>query len=266
MKRIKREESCSINLCEHPNKKILTSPSEMNKQVLYKLESAYRNNEKLLALLIDPDKTKNLDDVLARLPSGKLNMILVGGSLLSNGNVATTVDRIKKATALPVVIFPGDFSQVTGNADAALFLSLISGRNADLLIGKHVQYAPQLKASGVEIIPCGYMLINSGTPTSVEYMSNTVPIPYNKADIAAATALAGEMLGLRCIYMESGSGASSEVSPEMISTVSKGVQIPLIIGGGIKTKSQIDNAWKAGATMVVVGTIVEENPDWLASL
>lgn len=176
-----------------------------------------------------------------------------------------TIQRIKKNYSGPVVIFPGDVTQTSPFADAILFLSLISGRNADLLIGKHVLSAPILKKSGIEVVACGYMLVNSGTPTSVEYISNTVPIPHNKSDIASATAMAGEMLGLKCIYMESGSGAEQEVSMEMIEQVAKSIDIPLIIGGGIKSKAGVELAWNAGATMVVVGTAVEENPDWLSS-
>lgn len=238
----------------------------MKNSILQLLSKAHKSSHKLLAILIDPDKTDNLGSFMNTLNSSRVDVILVGGSLLTSGNVENTVNEIKKHTDLPVVIFPGDFAQISGNADAALFLSLISGRNADLLIGKHVQFAPSLKASGIELIACGYILVNSGTPTSVEYMSNTVPIPHNKPDIAAATAVAGELLGLQCIYMESGSGASTVVSTEMISTVSKNIDIPLIIGGGITHKTQLQAAWDAGATMVVVGTAIEKNPDWLSSL
>jgi putative glycerol-1-phosphate prenyltransferase len=218
-----------------------------------------------LAILVDPDKTKDLDRMTVLAAEKKVDALLVGGSLISHGSMDETIQRIKKNYAGPVVIFPGDVTQTSPFADAILFLSLISGRNADLLIGKHVLSAPILKKSGIEVVACGYMLVNSGTPTSVEYISNTVPIPHNKSDIASATAMAGEMLGLKCIYMESGSGAEQEVSMEMIEQVSKSIDIPLIIGGGIKSKAGVELAWKAGATMVVVGTAVEENPDWLAS-
>lgn len=230
------------------------------------LRTAYSENKKLLAILIDPDKIEHLEEVLNITATTPIDVFLVGGSLISTGNVAETTKILKSKTEKPVVIFPGDFSQIIGNPDAALFLTLISGRNPDLLIGKHVQYAPQLKSSGIEIISCGYILINSGTPTSVEYMSNTVPIPYHKPDIATATAMAGEMLGLSCIYMESGSGATNGVSAEMIEQVSSNIQIPLIIGGGITDKSEIQLAWDSGATMVVVGTAVEKNPEWLRQL
>lgn len=235
-------------------------------QFLQTIQHAKAENKKLLAVLVDPDKIKDIAQISSLAQQKRIDVILVGGSLISKGNVDETIDEIKKSFTGKVIIFPGDFSQASPKADAILFLSLISGRNADLLIGKHVLFAPQIKQSGLEVIPCGYILVNSGTPTSVEYMSNTIPIPHNKPDIAAATALAGQMLGMKCIYMESGSGAEHEVSAEMISTVSAGIDVPLIIGGGIKTKDQIQSAWKAGATMVVVGTAIEQNPGWLEGL
>jgi len=231
----------------------------------FTLQEAKKNGNKLLAVLIDPDKTEHIHKALSG-DTSKISCILVGGSLISKGKVDETIQLIKQQYSGPVFIFPGDFSQVSSKADGVLFLSVISGRNAELLIGKHVLFAPQIKSMGIEIIPCGYMLVNSGTPTSAEYMSNTVPIPYNKPDIAAATALAGEMLGLKTLYMESGSGAEQTVSTEMIHKVSTSVNIPLIIGGGIKTTTQIQAAWNAGATMVVVGTAIEQNADWLNSL
>ena len=234
----------------------------MKPSFLFTLEEARKNNIKLLAVLVDPDKTGHIDGLLSG-DQSKISCFLVGGSLLSKGNVDSTIEAIRKKYQGPVFIFPGDFSQVSALANGVLFLSLISGRNPDLLIGKHVQFAPQIKQSGIEVISCGYILVNSGTPTSVEYISNTVPIPHNKPDIAAATALAGEMLGMRCMYMESGSGAEHEVSEEMIRQVSTNINIPLIIGGGIRSKSQAEAAWNAGATMVVVGTAIEENPGWL---
>lgn len=237
----------------------------MKRSFLEILIEAKTRNQKLLAILVDPDKTRDLDRMTVLATEKKVDVLLVGGSLISHGSMDETIQRIKKNYPGPVVIFPGDVSQTSSFADAILFLSLISGRNADLLIGKHVLSAPILKKSGIEVVSCGYMLVNSGTPTSVEYISNTVPIPHNKSDIASATAMAGEMLGLKCIYMESGSGAEQEVSMEMIEQVAKSINIPLIIGGGIKSKAGVELAWNAGATMVVVGTAVEENPDWLSS-
>lgn len=241
-------------------------PLNMQTLFLQTLLNAKANGEKLLAVLVDPDKIKNIERIAQLAEQKEVATLLVGGSLISKGNVDETIIEIKKHYSGHVVIFPGDFSQASPKADAILFLSLISGRNSDLLIGKHVLFAPQIKQSGLEVISCGYILVNSGTPTSVEYISNTVPIPHNKPDIAAATALAGQMLGLKCIYMESGSGAELEVSSEMIGQVAKNIDIPLIIGGGIKTTAQIESAWKAGATLVVVGTAIEEDPNWLNGL
>jgi putative glycerol-1-phosphate prenyltransferase len=238
----------------------------MSRQFLPILQQARANHKKLLAVLVDPDKITHLDKISQLAEEKKIDAVLVGGSLMSKGNVETTTDQLKNNYRGPVIIFPGDFSQASAKADAIFFLSLISGRNADLLIGKHVMFAPQIRQSGLEVIPCGYILVNSGTPTSVEYVSNTVPIPHNKPDIAMATALAGEMLGLQCIYMESGSGAEQLVTLEMIRLVSENVQVPLIIGGGIKTYDQVKAAWNAGATMVVIGTAIENDPDWLAHL
>ena len=230
------------------------------------LTDAKTENKKLLSVLIDPDKIEQVDYVSTLATQKKIAAILVGGSLISKGNVDETVIKIKANYKGPIIIFPGDFSQASTKADAILLLSLISGRNADLLIGKHVLFSSIIKTSGLEIISCGYILVNYGTPTSVEYMTNTIPIPHNKPEIASATAIAGEMLGLKCIYMESGSGAEHEVSIDMIKQVADNIQIPLIIGGGIKTKQQIESAWNAGATMVVVGTVIEENPNWLTGL
>jgi putative glycerol-1-phosphate prenyltransferase len=151
-------------------------------------------------------------------------------------------------------------------ADAILLLSLISGRNAELLIGQHVHAAPLLKKSKLEIIPTGYILIDGGKPTSVSYVSNTLPIPNNKPAIALCTALAGEQLGLQCIYLEAGSGAEIAVSSDLIATVRKEISVPLIVGGGIRTQEQAQLAWKAGADIIVVGSAVEKDPSFLKSL
>jgi phosphoglycerol geranylgeranyltransferase len=235
----------------------------MTHPFLKTLIAAKKENKKLLAVLVDPDKTQHLEKTWI---TEQVDVVLVGGSLISKGKVDETIEKIRKTFKGPVIIFPGDFSQASSKADALLFLSLISGRNADLLIGKHVLFAPQIKQSGLEVISCGYILVNSGTPTSVEYISNTIPIPHNKPDIAMATAMAGEMLGLKCIYMESGSGAEHEVSREMIQQVASSIEIPMIIGGGIKTRAMMEAAWDAGATMVVVGTAIEEDPEWLRTI
>jgi len=219
--------------------------------------------KKIFALLIDPDKhtKKTLATLIniANLEPGP-DVILIGGSIVFNG-IDETVQLIKSLTTKPVFLFPGSALQVSKYADGILLLSLISGRNPEFLIGNHVLAAPKIKKSGIEVIPTGYILINSGVDTSVSYMSNTVPIPYNKKDIALATALAGEMLGLQTIYLEAGSGAKMTVSTEMIAEVKAHIKIPLIVGGGIKTKLQLIDILKAGADMVVIGTATETSPE-----
>jgi len=168
------------------------------------------------------------------------------------------IRTLKENSDIPVILFPGSSYQISRNADAMLFLSLISGRNPDLLIGLHVLSAPYIKLSGLKTIPTGYMLIDSGKPTSVTYMSNSFPIPNDKKDIAACTAMAGEMLGLRTIFMDAGSGALQTIPEEMITFVKGSIDIPLIIGGGIRTAEKAKSVLEAGADIIVVGNRFEE--------
>jgi phosphoglycerol geranylgeranyltransferase len=177
-----------------------------------------------------------------------------------------TLQSIKEFTSIPVILFPGSIMQINEKADALLLLSLISGRNADLLIGKHVVAAPYLKKSGLELLPTGYMLIESGPLTTAQYISNTLPIPRTKDDIAVCTAIAGEMLGLRLIYMDAGSGAEMPISASMIKKVKENISIPLIIGGGIRDAGQAIAACKAGADMIVVGNAIEKDPSCLKEI
>jgi len=186
---------------------------------------------------------------------------LSGGSLLTEKSLQHCVEIIKKSTDIPVVLFPGSTDQIDPHADGILFLSLISGRNPDNLIGKHVVSAPILKKTSLEIIPTGYMLIDGGSHTTVSYMSNTQPIPYNKSDIAVCTAMAGEMLGLKLIYLDTGSGALKHISTNMIKEVKKNITIPLVIGGGIRTPENAYNLCTAGADMLVIGTVAEQSPE-----
>jgi len=225
------------------------------------------NNKKLFALLIDPDKHNNhtLKALINNAKKTKVDLIFVGGSLLNN-DISTTVENIKNNTQIPVLLFPGNLLQITDKADGILLLSLISGRNPDLLIGNHVLAAAHIKRSKLEVLPTGYILVEGGKSTSVEYMSNTKPIPSSKTDIAIATAMAGEMLGLKYIYLEAGSGANNSVNIEMIEKVKKSIKIPLIVGGGLKTKEDISSAIKYGADIVVVGTMAETSPDLLPEL
>ena len=219
------------------------------------------NHRKAFAVLIDPDKydKKGLDPVISSAIESSVDFILVGGSLLTYDHLEETIQFIKERTAIPVILFPGSIMQINEKADALLFLSLISGRNADLLIGKHVIAAPYLKKSKLEILPTGYMLVEGGPLTTAQYISNTIPIPRLKDDIAACTAMAGEMLGLRLIYMDAGSGADLPISPSMIKKVRESISIPLIVGGGIRTPEQAIESCKAGADMIVVGNAIEND-------
>lgn len=222
---------------------------------------------KLFALLIDPDKCNAtcLGHLIDMCQDHTPDIILVGGSIVS-GDTASTVRTIHSKCSIPVVLFPGNSSQFVPEADGMLFLSLISGRNPDYLIGQQVNSAISIRKAGVETIPTGYMLIESGCMTSVEYISNTKPIPRAKTDIAVATAVAGEMLGLKMLYLEGGSGAQDHVPTEMISAVRQHVDIPLIVGGGLRTAEDVREVCNAGADIIVVGTAIEKNPQVLASI
>lgn len=214
-----------------------------------------------LAILLDPDKESqvNVDAIVVHGQHAGASLFLVGGSLVTKP-LDEFVINLRAKTSLPVVLFPGSAMQFTPNADGILFLSLISGRNPDFLIGHHVAIAPMLKQSGVEVVPTGYILIDGGSPTSVQYMSQTMPVPANKTDIAVATAIAGELLGLKAIYLEAGSGAKNTVPTKLIEAVRKAISLPLIVGGGIRTKQQYIDALNAGANLVVVGNGFEDNP------
>ena len=224
-----------------------------------------KDGKKLFAVLIDPDKFESTD-VISKANRASVDFILVGGSILSDGSFEKCIQIIKKRTKIPVIIFPGNHLQISKNADGILLLSLISGRNPELLIGKQVIAAPLLKASQLELLPTGYILIESGKQTSASYMSNTTPIPADKTNIAACTAMAGEQLGLQLIYMDAGSGAIQTVSEEMIKKVSKSISIPLIVGGGIDSPKKALLACKSGADVIVVGNAIEKNIDLLESI
>lgn len=228
---------------------------------------SFLQTRKQLALLIDPDKhtDESLRSISQSAENEKVDYIFVGGSLVST-STEHSVSIIKEIYSGPVILFPGNACQVAPNADAILFLSLISGRNAEFLIGNHVVSAPIIKQSKLEAIPTGYMLIDCGGATSVEYMSNTRPIPYNKPDIAVATALAGELLGLKALYLEGGSGANTIVNPITISQIRKHCSIPLIVGGGIRTIDALKQVYDAGADIAVIGTIIEKDPTLLSAM
>jgi phosphoglycerol geranylgeranyltransferase len=221
----------------------------------------FNRDKKQLALLIDPENTKGHEDLAELLDVAnkeKVDYIFVGGSLVTHNKIDEVVAAIKESTNLPIVLFPGGLNQISGHADAILFLSLISGRNPDFLISKQVAAAPLVKKLGLKVIPTGYLLI--GSTSSASYMSNTTPIPYNKLDIAKATALAGEMMGQKTIYLDAGSGASEPVRSEMISEVRKAINCPLIVGGGITGFEEAYAALESGADILVVGNATEKDP------
>tara|TARA_Y100000739_G_scaffold9241_1_gene8058 strand:- start:1534 stop:2271 length:738 start_codon:yes stop_codon:yes gene_type:complete len=237
---------------------------DLYKNILQKKEQG----KKLFAILIDPDKQKNSELLLIIKNANESNVdyFFVGGSLLTNDNLNDCIKTIKNNSKIPVILFPGDAMQINQNADGILFLSLISGRNPELLIGKQVITAPILKQTDLEVISTGYMLIDSGKPTTASYMSNTMPIPRNKIGVATSTAIAGEYLGLKLIYMDGGSGAEQPIIIDMIKKVSNSIKIPLIIGGGIcSAKKAIDNC-KAGADLIVVGNAIEEDPSLILDI
>lgn len=232
------------------------------------LAEGKKQGKKKFAVLLDPDKMrlKQFDKTLQLAIDSKVDYFFIGGSLIVSDMLDKTLESIKKACDIPMILFPGNSFQLSYKADALLFLSLISGRNAELLIGKHVVVAPYLKLSPLEIMPTGYMLIDGGVPTTVTYMSNSSPIPSNKPDIAASTALAGQLLGLKVIFMDAGSGAQNPINVDMIQAVSNTIDIPLIIGGGIKTPEKAHADSKAGADLIVVGDQIEKDPNLLPEL
>lgn len=237
--------------------------------VLKSLQQRHAEGKKSVAVLVDPDKAEDPSKLLHLINLASENCVdyfFVGGSLVTSTNLSEVVRCIKKNVTIPVVLFPGNAIQVDASADAILFLSLISGRNPELLIGQHVVAAPILKNTRLEVIPTGYMLINSGKITSVAYISNTMPIPDDKYSLAASTAMAGQMLGLQAIYIDAGSGAEKEISARMIGAVRKSIDIPLIAGGGINSARKAITALEAGADMIVVGNALEKDPDLLTEV
>jgi geranylgeranylglyceryl phosphate synthase family protein len=219
---------------------------------------------KSIALLLDPDKTTedSLSYILEVANSSSTDYIMVGGSLTYN-STDKLIDLVKQQCSIPVILFPGNLLQLSHKADTILLLSLISGRNPELLIGNHVIAAPFLKDARDKLVSVGYILISCGSRTSVEYISQTEAIPADKHDIVIATAMAGEMLGLGMIYLEAGSGASKPVPVPLIKAVRKNISIPLAVGGGIKTSQAVENILKAGADLIVLGNGCEQNPELL---
>lgn len=233
----------------------------MKHKLYHQFTERRKQGRKSFTVLIDPDKVDipQLDKLIALSVSAGVDYFFVGGSLVISNNLDECIQHIKASCDIPVVLFPGSPSQVSRYADALLYLSLISGRNPELLIGQHVISAPLVKKSGLEIMPTGYMVIDGGAPTTVSYISNATPIPSDKNDIALCTAMAGEMLGMRLIYMDAGSGAKRPISETMIERVSTHIDCPLIIGGGIVNPEKAYLNCKAGADIIVVGNAIEKD-------
>jgi len=233
----------------------------MTNSIYHSLTERKRQGKKSFAVLIDPDKVNDqkVEQLIGLAMEAHVDYFLVGGSLVVSNYLDECVRLIKSQCPIPVILFPGSPSQVCKFADALLYLSLITGRNADLLIGQHVISAPVVRQSGLEIMPTGYMVIDGGAPTTVSYISNAAPLPSDKNEIAICTAMAGEMLGMKLIYMDAGSGARRAISESMIAGVSASIQVPLIVGGGIIEPEKAYLNCKAGADVIVVGNAIEKD-------
>jgi len=232
------------------------------KQTIYEsLLAKKKKGQRSFAVLVDPDNvdTGKIDELSGLAISARVDYLLVGGSLVISNHLDEVVQQFRRNCSIPVILFPGTPSQVSRYADGLLYLSLISGRNPELLIGQHVISAPAVRKSGLEIISTGYMVIDGGAPTTVSYISNASPIPADKNEIALCTAMAGEMLGMKLIYMDAGSGAKHPIREEMIASVAKSIEIPLVIGGGIRDPEKAYRNCKAGADVIVVGNAIEKD-------
>lgn len=247
---------------------LTTNSSFMTQTVYSSILTRKVNTQRSFAVLIDPDKVTNSDvDNLCRMAAdAQVDYLFVGGSLVISNRLDDVILQIKKTCSIPVLLFPGSPSQISRYGDALLYLSLISGRNADLLIGQHVISAPFVRQSGLEIIPTGYMVIDGGAPTTVSYISNALPIPHDKSEIAMCTAMAGEMLGMKLIYMDAGSGAKRPVQENLITAVAQHISIPLVVGGGITDPERAYRICKAGADVIVIGNAIEKEPSLIAEM
>ncbi len=225
---------------------------------------AKRSRKKLLAILIDPEKTNlfNCLPLIEKINQSSATHIFVGGSSYHGNHLDEIISILKEKTTLPILLFPGNPSQISEKADGILFLQLLSGRNPDYLIEHQVQAVTSLEKTNLEVISTGYILIESGGETAVQRVSKTKPLDRNNVDYVAQTAKAGQFIGNKLIYLEAGSGAKNAVPNEMISIVSNRISIPLIVGGGIRSKIEIENAFNSGANMVVIGTAFENNPNF----
>ena len=236
------------------------------KNTIYKsIQDKKAAKKKMLAVLIDPDKakTKFLADLCEKAEKANVDFILIGGSLMTDGDIKRTVKQVKQQTSIPTLLFPGSAMQITDEADGILFLSLLSSRNPEMLIGQQVVAAPYIKKTKLEVISTAYLLIDSGVQTTASYMSNSNPIPANKSEIAASTALAGEYMGMDLIYLDGGSGAKFPVPENVIKKVSNYSSKPIVVGGGLDTSEKVEAAFDSGADIVVIGNALEKDPNFL---
>lgn len=241
---------------------------QQNLSIRSQLTELKQNHQHAFAVLLDPDKIEadQMEQFALNCNDAGVNYLLVGGSLVMQHQIDLCIQLFKKNSTIPVLLFPGNPAQVSKEADALLYLSLLSGRNAELLIGQHVVSAPMVRSSGLEILSTGYIIIDGGVPTTVSYMSHSLPIPADKADIALCTAWAGEMQGKHLIYLDAGSGAQKPVSEALIKKVADNISIPLIVGGGITTPDKVAANCEAGATLIVVGNALEKDASLLKEL
>ena len=232
-----------------------------NQSIYQNIKSSISTKERLLAVLVDPDKfsVENTKAFIQKVNASVATHVFVGGSTVEDYATAILVEAIKKYTQLPVILFPGDVTQITEKADALLFLSLISGRNPDYLIGKHVEAVSRLNTMSLETLSTGYVLIENGKKTAVEIVTKTKPMSRRDIQMIVDTAKAGELLGMKLIYLEAGSGAIEPITHDIIKAVKKVLNIPLVVGGGIRNMEQLQNAYHSGADMVVIGTAFEDN-------
>jgi phosphoglycerol geranylgeranyltransferase len=241
----------------------------MSKQQVYSSFKQLRHSgSKGFAVLIDPDNItdKQAAVLAAQCEQAKVDYLFFGGSLMISNHVDSCIRSIKNETNIPVILFPGSPSQVSAEADALLYLSLVSGRNAELLIGAHVTSAMQVYSSGLEVISTGYIVVDGGAPTTVSYMSGSLPIPHDKNDIALCTALAAQMQGKQVLYMDAGSGAQKPITESMLAKIKQYTDIPMIVGGGIRSAEKAYLNCKAGADIIVVGNAIEKDTSFIAEV
>lgn len=229
-------------------------------KVLEQLQRAKFSGKKLLAILLDPEKVdvSKITEVIENIKALSADFILVGGSVVTANKTQNLVEKLKQFTAIKVVLFPGDVSQITEEANALLFLSLLSGTNPEYLVTQHIKAASKLERTNLEVIPTAYILIDGGTVSSVQKQSQTQPLDAKNSNQIYYTALAGQLMGKKLVYLEAGSGAKTPVSSHIIKEVAK-LKVPIIVGGGIRSLNDIKTAYKSGADLVVIGTAFEEN-------